>query len=60
MAVVDRFEVVEVAHDCADRVPLATSADKLSAQRFIEVAPIVQAGERVTYGLIAEQISELR
>ena len=51
--VVDRLEVVEVEDDEREAAAVALRARDLAGQRLVEVAPVVQAGERVEIGELA-------
>src|SRR6266536_6215186 len=52
-AVVDRLEVVEVEDDEGEVAVVAVRAGDLAGERVVEVAPVVQAGERVEVGELA-------
>src|SRR5439155_11683696 len=49
-AVVDRLEVVEVEHDQRQLAAVAVRTGDLARQRLVEVAAVVQPGERVDVG----------
>ena len=49
--VVDRLEVVEVHHQQAEVLAVASGAFDLGLERFVEVAVVVDAGEAVADGL---------
>ena len=51
--VVDRLEVVEVEHDEREAAAVALRARHLPRERLVEVAPVVEAGERVEVGELA-------
>jgi hypothetical protein len=48
VVVVVDLEPVEVEHDHAERAALAGSAVDLALERLLHVAPVEQAGERIT------------
>ena len=52
--VIDAFEVVQVDHDQAERQVLAAQSRQLSLQRFVEVAAVEQAGQRIANSLFAQ------
>ena len=52
-AVVDRLEVVEVEDDERQAAAVALGAGDLAGERLVEVAAVVQAGERVEIGELA-------
>ena len=58
--VVDALEIVEVEHHHGHRVVLARSARQLRAQPLVEVAVVVEAGQRVGLREILESRSDLR
>ena len=52
-AVVDRLEVVEVEDDQREPAVVALGARDLARERLVEVAAVVQAGQRVEVGVLA-------
>ena len=58
--VVDALEVVDVEHQHRDRVVRAARARELGAQALVEVAVVVEAGERVGLRLVLEPRADLR
>ncbi len=58
--VVDALEVVEVEHEDRDRVVRARGPRQLGAQPFVEVAVVVEAGQRVGLREVLEPRPDLR
>ena len=58
--VVDALEVVDVEHHQRDRVVRAAGAAELGAQPLVEVAVVVEAGQRVGVGQVLEARADLR
>ena len=58
--VVDALEVVDVEHQHGDRVAHTAGARQLGAQPLVEVAVVVEAGERVRLRLVLEPRADLR
>ena len=58
--VVDALEVVDVEHEDGDRVARAARARELRAQAVVEVAVVVEAGQRVGLCLVLEPLADLR
>ena len=57
--VVDALEVVDVQHQHADRVARAAGPGQLGPQALVEVAVVVEAGERVGLRLVLEAGADL-
>ncbi len=51
--IVELLEVVDVDHHHTHRLLIAAGAAQLSLQRFFQVAPVEQPGQRVPDGLLA-------
>ena len=58
--VVDALEVVDVEHQDRDRVARTARARQLGAQALVEVAVVVEAGQRVGLRLVLEPRADLR
>ena len=58
--VVDRLEVVEIEHDQGQPAAVSLSAGDLTRERLVEVAAVVQAGERVEVRELAGLAESLR
>ena len=58
--VVHALEVVDVEHEHGDRVVRAARARQLGAQALVEVAVVVEAGQRVRLRLVLEPRADLR
>ena len=58
--VVDALEVVDVEHQQRDRVVRAAGAVQLRAQALVEVAVVVEAGQRVGVREVLEACADLR
>jgi hypothetical protein len=50
VGIVDLLEMVDIEHDQRQWISFATSSRNLTLQRFVEIAPVVQAGQAVTHG----------
>ena len=57
--VVVAFEVVKVEHDHGERTMLAAAELSSRSQKFLHVAPVVKAGERIADGLQAESFLKI-
>src|SRR3712207_6928366 len=58
--VVDLLEVVDVEQHERSAAAVAGGALELALERLVEVAPVVQAGERVAHGLLAARAEVAR
>lgn len=45
VTIVDPLEVLEIAHDHADRMPPALRQNQLTSEGFLKVAAVVELGE---------------
>ena len=51
-----RFETVEIHEYQRNNRPVCFSLFDLIAQRLVEIAPVIQAGQNVLHGLLAEEL----
>ena len=54
VGIVDALEMVEIDQHQAQRVPLALAVRQIAVHGGIEIAPVVETGQRVAVGLLAE------
>ena len=60
LLVVDDLEVVEVEQHERERPPVAGAARDRHLEQAVEAAPVVQAGERVVPGVVAQHVEPQR
>ena len=57
--VVVALEIIDIEHHQGERPPLATGTENLAFEEFLHVAAVVEAGQGVVDGLLAESFAQV-
>src|SRR5688572_3048964 len=59
MGIVEMFETIQIDHNDAKWMQLSCSTAQFPFQRLIHLAPVEQAGQRITNGLLMQSLTQL-
>src|SRR5256885_6462568 len=58
--IIEPLEVIRIEHEYGERVAGALRPRQLALERFLEEAPVIQAGEMVANGLVSQRIPQVQ